>query len=345
MKFILYLLLLPIFCVAQCDGNLLLNGDFESDSIGSRVTGAHWIERGNPDLNGLLSSNPNGPNPSWNWNGDLIAPSIGVQWQNITATETITQVVNTVIGKRYLLSLEYANQQITSEQSGNNTSDAGNVTININGIPSYESARTQDLFVWNFLCHSFIAEADSISITIGTSGAYLGIDNICLVEDSTFIVLEDEFNFCLNEELLIENKGLDVFDLLWSDGSSDNSFSISQSGQYWVDISDECGTYREEFEVVLEDCGCKLYIPDTFNPNMGGINGSFALGSNCDLQKYELLIYDRWGSPVFSSIDIFTSWDGKVGLEKAASGVYLYQLKYSFLDNERECYGAINLVR
>ena len=350
----LLILFLPIISLAQCDGNILLNGDFESDTIGSRVTGIYWDATFDPDINGLMSPNPDGPNGSWDWNGSLIPSSYGVQWQNMFGPETISQSVQVQTGKRYLLSFEFANQQIFFNTSDNViSSDTVSIVVSINGIPSFESINAYDLFVWQSACYSFIIQEDSVTITfeVNTPGGidrkdgYIGIDNICLIEDSSYVNLDDRYNTCLSEELIIEDLGLDVFGLLWSDGSTNNNFNVTQSGQYWLDITDNCGTYREEFEVIVEDCGCKLYIPNTFNPNLDDDNGFFSLRASCELYEYELLIYDKWGNPVFSSFDIMNSWNGKIRVDNAASGIYSYRLTYNFFDNVIEKFGTLNLLR
>jgi gliding motility-associated-like protein len=96
---------------------------------------------------------------------------------------------------------------------------------------------------------------------------------------------------------------------------------------------------------VVEDCGCKIYVPDIFNPNSSGIDSEFTLNSGCSITKYEIEIYDRWENHLFSGRNITESWDGTYLNSDVEAGFYLYKLTYDFLDEEKVHYGQVNLVR
>lgn len=132
---------------------------------------------------------------------------------------------------------------------------------------------------------------------------------------------------------------------MWSTEVTGSEITVSDPGSYWVDITLDCGTIREEFEVTVDDCGCKLYVPDTFNPDASSLDSSFSLGSNCGLQEYDMKIYDRWGNLVFASSDLDYSWDGYIAGVEAVPGVYYYKLRYNFLDEAKTTSGVISLVR
>ncbi|MCC6815227.1 MAG: gliding motility-associated C-terminal domain-containing protein [Saprospiraceae bacterium] len=74
-----------------------------------------------------------------------------------------------------------------------------------------------------------------------------------------------------------------------------------------------------------------LYMPNAFTPNGDGNNEVFGpVGQFDGLNYYELNIYDRWGSLLFSSTKPEEMWNGKVmdSDKLVPSGTYVYILKY-----------------
>ena len=71
-----------------------------------------------------------------------------------------------------------------------------------------------------------------------------------------------------------------------------------------------------------------LWVPNAFTPNIyeDNVNTVFsAKGTGID--KFKMNIYNRWGTEVFSSIDINEGWDGNFRSGKPAPiGVYVYKI-------------------
>ncbi|HEX5625697.1 MAG TPA: PKD domain-containing protein [Saprospiraceae bacterium] len=81
-----------------------------------------------------------------------------------------------------------------------------------------------------------------------------------------------------------------------------------------------------------------LFMPNAFTPNGDGKNESFGpVGQIHSLEQYELNIYDRWGSKVFTSERPDIGWNGKVGNSgrELPPGVYVYELKYKVARKEK----------
>lgn len=54
-----------------------------------------------------------------------------------------------------------------------------------------------------------------------------------------------------------------------------------------------------------------VYIPNSFTPNNDGINDVFKVEGNAiDPSTYHLVIFNRWGQPVFESSDLDKAWEG-----------------------------------
>jgi len=89
-----------------------------------------------------------------------------------------------------------------------------------------------------------------------------------------------------------------------------------------------------------------VYIPNTFTPNGDNKNEIFKAESEI-LEKYELLIYDRWGNLAFQTKNLSTGWDGKINGNPQPQDVYVYKLRYMLRHtrNWQEKVGIVSLIR
>ncbi|MEM1324663.1 MAG: gliding motility-associated C-terminal domain-containing protein [Bacteroidota bacterium] len=118
----------------------------------------------------------------------------------------------------------------------------------------------------------------------------------------------------------------------WQDGSGRNTFIAREPGYYVVQVSNDCETQMDE--VFLEACQvCDLYAPNAFSPNVDGQNDRFSVFPNCVFIEYELKIYDRWGTIIFTSNDLENGWDGMIAGQTAPPGVYVWQVNYMVEEN------------
>ena len=71
-------------------------------------------------------------------------------------------------------------------------------------------------------------------------------------------------------------------------------------------------------------------IPNAFTPNNDGLNDTFKPLLNYIPVKYLMIIYDRYGIPVFETENPEKGWDGKIkGKQMAMEGVYIYHIQYT----------------
>jgi len=68
----------------------------------------------------------------------------------------------------------------------------------------------------------------------------------------------------------------------------------------------------------------ELYIPSAFSPNGDGLNDLFMIVGNFPVERFHIMVFNRWGQQVFESNDISISWDGIAGGKPAEVGVYYY---------------------
>jgi gliding motility-associated-like protein len=125
----------------------------------------------------------------------------------------------------------------------------------------------------------------------------------------------------------------------WKNGSTDPVFTANTSGDYSVTAIDDNGCSKTaSVNLSFINCSnCKLYFPGAFTPNHDGLNDIFrpkTLCNNLPLLKYHLIIYNRWGQPVFTSSDPTAGWDGNFHNTPAPQSVYVYIAEYSFSPNK-----------
>jgi gliding motility-associated-like protein len=160
--------------------------------------------------------------------------------------------------------------------------------------------------------------------------------------DSAIIELSDPFYF--------RNLNLEDFQVSWQDSVPlKPTRTIKRPGSYFLELSNFCGTYAQEFEVISDACDCVLHIPNSFRPNGDGRNDHWKIESVCQLDYYDIRILNRWGQQVFYTTDFKKGWDGYFNGEPLKSDVFIYRVKYgySYFDKEhhKEIQGKINLLR
>jgi gliding motility-associated-like protein len=94
-----------------------------------------------------------------------------------------------------------------------------------------------------------------------------------------------------------------------------------------------------------------LSIPNTFSPNLDGVNDFYFVKNLNNRQSGAIKIYNRWGNLVFenasfhncSEDNVLSCWFGNnTNGQPVAEGVYFYEL---VVDNKDVYTGSISLFR
>lgn len=130
---------------------------------------------------------------------------------------------------------------------------------------------------------------------------------------------------------------------LWSTGDTTRSITVTQPGSYWVKAS-RCNDVYDTLTispVVFDD----FTLPNAFSPNGDGYNDSFPMIDG-RLDKYTMLIYNRWGEKMFET-EQSEQWDGTFRNENLPPGVYFVLLRYKDCRSpkEYEYKGSVTLFR
>ena len=91
-----------------------------------------------------------------------------------------------------------------------------------------------------------------------------------------------------------------------------------------------------------------VFIPNAFTPNGDGKNDYFQIyGNLAGVEYVEAMIFNRWGEKVFESHDYNFQWDGTYKGVLQDPQVFVYQIKFAFLDGHVEPLktGSITLLR
>jgi gliding motility-associated-like protein len=87
-------------------------------------------------------------------------------------------------------------------------------------------------------------------------------------------------------------------------------------------------------------------MPNIFTPNGDSKNDEFFLETECDLKKFHLSLYNRYGQVVFESFDINFRWNGRNGGRALSEGVYFYILEYETEFSEKfQKKGSVQLFK
>ncbi len=139
------------------------------------------------------------------------------------------------------------------------------------------------------------------------------------------------------------------------DGSAfqkENSFQQLTGGIHQLIVADENGCQIDTM-IRVPRLRCKVYIPNSFSPNLDGINDFFQLSTsdefNIIVTKY--MIFDRWGNLVYTAGDFPIAstefwWDGTYKKMTMSSGVFAYYIEVKYEDGGSEIFkGDVTLVK
>ncbi|MGB0424447.1 MAG: gliding motility-associated C-terminal domain-containing protein, partial [Flavobacteriales bacterium] len=139
--------------------------------------------------------------------------------------------------------------------------------------------------------------------------------------------LPEALTFCQGDVFELQIDGLFGYTTFWN-GEEQSIFKINSPGLYELRAENDCGVQMKEVEAFEEQCSCVVYTPNTFTPNNDGINDQFGVNLDCDLERYQLLVFNRWGQVVFNSIVLGELWDGSMNGSEfyVEDEVYQWQL-------------------
>jgi len=157
--------------------------------------------------------------------------------------------------------------------------------------------------------------------------------------------LGNDTTLCIGETLTLNSTTLNAT-YEWQDNSTNPTFTITQPGIYWVNVSVNNCSAADTLTVDSIDCEIILEMPNVFTPNGDGVNESFVPIEMKGIQQATLQIFNRWGQKLVETNDLVTGWDGKCNTVDCTSGTYFWIVQYSTITNESKTLkGFLTLIK
>ncbi|MGB0930409.1 MAG: gliding motility-associated C-terminal domain-containing protein [Chitinophagales bacterium] len=140
-------------------------------------------------------------------------------------------------------------------------------------------------------------------------------------------------NRCIDAPLVLDVSNESATGYLWQDGSTKADFLVTESGNYSVEITNDCETITESVQLEMSaSTNCRFQIPSAFSPNGDGINDQLKIATNCfdrTLNHFTFKVFNRWGEVVFETNDIGQSWKGRnTKFQDLPNGLYVWWLSF-----------------
>ena len=205
----------------------------------------------------------------------------------------------------------------------------------------------------NYIYYWFDGSSDSVK-SINEEGYYwVQTSNSCGSDfDSVFVSLLPLPYIFIGNDTIIGIKDEITLDAgngftsyLWNTGSEYQSITVSDSGNYWVRVSD--GTCYNYDTINIEIVNCDLFVPIVFTPNSDSYNDYFYAVASDDITDFDLAVYNRWGEQMWETTEITGKWDGKKNSKDCATGTYFWVVEYKCLLSNKTftLRGSVTLLR
>ena len=217
----------------------------------------------------------------------------------------------------------------------------------LNDEVSYPLPPSKDTYHYNITNGSIVkSSSSSITVnwnTVGNGSIKLSSNNgmcesrasysaIQVKQIPTALFTPDTNTVFVSSEINLKNSSLLATTYTWDFGDGISSTSVNPNhyyeneGQYSVSLlaKSDNGCTNKIVQVIYVVEGFK--IPDVITPNGDGKNDVFTfLGAS----KYDLDIFNRWGTLIYSGNESSLKWDGTaLNGEPCSEGTYLYVLTF-----------------
>ena len=142
--------------------------------------------------------------------------------------------------------------------------------------------------------------------------------NIALLSD-TVICVSDEIEIFLGQQ---------YDEMVWSTGELTQTILVSDSGSYWVDVTNEFGC-QDSDTTLVETTICVVSVSNVLTPNGDGVNDTFTLISE-GMSEVRVKIFSRFGRLIHRWDTLDGEWNGTIqnnGLN-APEGTYYFVGEY-----------------
>jgi len=366
-----------------CPGNTLqLNASGGVNYLWTNLQNTSSIIVNTPGVYGVLVSNGCGSDTiSVNVSGG-IAPSVGISnigpiticsGNSVNLSASGTGNIDWVgISIDSIINVNSTGQYFAIATNGCG-SDTASILVTVEQfpfidiLPSFSGCTGSFILVTPVYLGNILWSDGSASTTnqINVSGNYYAIaSNFCGTDTAFFTVtlssvtasfFVDSIDGASPLFVNFTNTSTNATDYSWNFGNGDTSSLVDPSyifnppGNHIVVLTatniDGCS---DTASIIIEVFACdnKVFIPNTFTPNLDEINNVFYVVSNCALTS-KVTIFDRWGREIHIWTDLSQGWNGKTQSgEELPIGTYVYRYELEDVNGDSYVYtGMINLLR
>jgi len=131
---------------------------------------------------------------------------------------------------------------------------------------------------------------------------------------------------------------------LWNTGETTASITTTKGGYHTVEISNDCFSIIDS--AYIDQMMCDINAPNVLSLSSTSGNNTWKLLDNNGIESYNCIIVNRWGTLVFETNDVNSSWNGTDNKGNSVSeGVYFYTIHATAIGGlQIEKHGFITLV-
>ncbi len=194
---------------------------------------------------------------------------------------------------------------------------------------------------------------DSIFLVTEQGNFWVLASNQCGIDsDSVFVnvqqlpwvFLGNDTILAMNDYLILDaGEGMENY--FWNDGSSYQTLTVNDAGNYWVSVFD--GLCYNTDSINIKPVQCDMLIPIVITPNWDGDNDYFFADTSEDIYNFSLVVFSRWGEKIWETEVKDDKWDGTKNGRPAADGTYYWITKYKCIGSPEEFVrrGSVTLLR
>jgi gliding motility-associated-like protein len=177
------------------------------------------------------------------------------------------------------------------------------------------------------------------SILVSSTGIYwVSLMNICGTSSDTINVafnplptvnLGTDTSLFFGDTIILNaaNPGASY---LWQDGSTNQTYTVLNSGIYWAMVTTNNCSGTDSILIDSKSTNVHLEIPTIFTPNGDGINDYFIPILRTGISSLKIEIYNKWGQLIFTSNYLDINWDGRTQSgQLVPDGTYFWIAKYA----------------
>jgi gliding motility-associated-like protein len=136
----------------------------------------------------------------------------------------------------------------------------------------------------------------------------------------------------------------------WFDSTTTAYTTITSPGIYWLQVTDSKGCSAIDSIIVSGKNNCILgvYFPNAFTPNYDGKNDVFKPIVYGYLDKFYMVIYNRWGQKIFETSDAAKGWGGTFNRKNQDTNTFVWYAQYHLagsLEKGKNAKGTVTLLR